>query len=150
MLDVDIPNPANVTKPLDSSTNPPRIRILFADDNLEVMNCEEEMLSPDYDIVGKISDGNSICAEVERLSPDLVVLDISMGECSGIDVARKLQQRGYNGSVVFLTVHEDLEFVSAAMGAGARGYVVKSRMSLDLQAAVKAVSAKRFFISPCL
>jgi len=142
--------PAPVPNCIDNPKEVPRKRILLADDNAEVMTCEEEMLSADYEIVAKISDGNTTCAEVARLVPDIVVLDISMGECNGIDIAHQLQQQGFGGSIVFLTIHEDLEFVTAAMGAGGHGYVVKSRMSPDLQLAVKAVLSGRLFISPLL
>ena len=134
----------------DSPGKMPRIRILLADDNVEVMNCEEEMLSPEYEIVGKISDGNAICAEVERIAPDIIVLDISLGECNGINIANQLQQQEFRGSILFLTVHEDFEFVTAAMAAGGRGYVIKSQMASDLQLAVKAVLSKRLFVSPSL
>jgi DNA-binding NarL/FixJ family response regulator len=58
---------------------------------------------------------------VERLSPDLIVFDISLGERSGIAIARQLREQGYSGAIVFLTVHEDSDFVSAqsARAAGA-------------------------------
>ncbi len=150
ICDVNLARIPGVTDSSRSQKDLPRPRILLADDNEEVMHCGEEMLSPDYEIVGKVSDGNSICAEAQRLEPDIVVLDISMGECNGIKVARQLKQQGYRGSIVFLTIHEDPEFVTAAMATGGCAYVVKSRMSQDLVLAIKAAVSKGTFVSPPL
>lgn len=122
-------------------------RILTADDSVKILDCVAEILGKDYDIVGSVSNGGSVCAEVERLRPDLIILDISMGEYSGIDVARQLQEQGYSGHILFLTVHEDIEFVNAAFGAGGHGYVLKTRMIPDLELAVYTVLSNRTFIS---
>ena len=124
-----------------------RVRVLVADDNTAIMEHVSTMLQVDYEIVGRVVEGNSVCTEVERLRPALVVLDISMGECSGIEIARQLHERGYAGEILFLTVHEDPDFVNAAIGAGGRGYVIKSRMNVDLRSAVKVVLSHRIFIS---
>jgi DNA-binding NarL/FixJ family response regulator len=127
-----------------------RVRILVADDNPDILDHVSDMLQADYEIIGRVADGDSVCAEVEKLGPDLIVLDISMGKRSGIEIARQLREQGYVGEIVFLTVHEDPDFVSAAIGAGGRGYVIKSHMKVDLGLAVKAVLSHRIFISPPL
>jgi DNA-binding NarL/FixJ family response regulator len=123
------------------------MRVLIADDNTAIMEHVTSMLQLDYEIVGRVVEGDSVCAEVERLRPALVVLDISMGECNGIEIAQQLRERGHMGEILFLTVHEDPDFVNAAIGAGGRGYVIKSRMNVDLRSAVKAVLSHRIFIS---
>jgi DNA-binding NarL/FixJ family response regulator len=122
-------------------------RILLADDNSAILSHVAESLGIDYEIIALISDGEAVIAEAERLRPDLIVLDISMGEVNGIDIARRLQGRGYSGKIVFLTVHEDLDFASAAIGAGGSAYVVKSRLGSDLRRAVEAALSDRLFIS---
>jgi len=122
-------------------------RILLADDNTEILDHVSDMLQVEHEIIGRVADGNLVCAEVENLSPDLIILDISMGERSGIEIAQRLREQGYGGEIVFLTVHEDADFVAAAIGAGGRGYVIKSRMSVDLGLAVKAALTHRIFIS---
>lgn len=126
------------------------VRILVVDDNPLIVNHVTNMLQTDYQIVGTITDENSVCMEVEKLGPDLIVLDISMGARSGIEIAELLREQGYAGEIVFLTVHEDPDFVSAAIGAGGRGYVIKSRMNADLKLAVKSVLSHRIFVSPTL
>ena len=122
-------------------------RILLADDNTEILDQVSDMLDADYEVIGRIADGNTVCSTVKELHPDLIVLDISFGECSGFEIARRLHEQGYMGEIVFLTVHEDPEFISAAMGAGGRGYVIKSRLNVDLAPAIKAALSHRFFVS---
>jgi DNA-binding NarL/FixJ family response regulator len=95
------------------------VRILLADDNAAILSRVTEMLQTDYQIVGTVTDENSVCRALEKLGPDLIVLDISMGARSGIEIAERLRKKGYAGEIVFLTVHEDPNFVSAAIGAGA-------------------------------
>jgi len=124
-----------------------RARILLADDHTAILDHVSDMLKDDYEVIGRLEDGNSVCSEVKKLKPDLIVLDISMGECSGIEIARRLQEQGFTGEIVFLTVHEDSDFVSAAIGAGGRGYVIKSRVNADLRPAVEAALLHRVFVS---
>ena len=125
----------------------PSVRILLADDNAEILEHVAALLENRFEIIGKVLDGSLVCAEVERTRPDLIVLDISMGESSGIEIAQRLRELGYTGEIVFLTVHEDTDLVTAAISAGGRGYVIKSRMNRDLIPAVKAVLSHHIFIS---
>ena len=106
------------------------------------------MLEKNYDVVAAVKDELTVVSECIRLKPDIVVLDISMGEKSGIDLAQQLRESRCSSKIIFLTVYEDREFVDAAIGAGALAYVKKSRLNTDLTAAVEAVLADRFFISP--
>ena len=122
-------------------------RVVLADDNTAILAHVQAVLFPEFEVVGAFSEGESVLSEYDRLQPDVVVLDISMGKMSGIEVARRLRDTGRQAKIVFLTVHEDQEFVSAAIGAGGSGYVVKSRMGTDLIDAVHAVLAGRLFIS---
>lgn len=124
-----------------------RARILLADDHTAILDHVSDMLKDDYEVIGRVEDGNSVYSEVKKLKPDLVVLDISMGQCSGIEIARQLQEQGYTGEIVFLTVHEDPDFVSAAIGVGGRGYVIKSRVNVDLRPAMEAALLHRVFVS---
>lgn len=122
-------------------------RILLADDNPAMLENVARMLAADYEIVGRLPDGESVLRDYDQLRPDLVVLDISMGAMDGIEVAGRLRDTGRQAKIIFLTVHDDQDFVSAAVGAGGSGYVVKSRMSTDLLAAVRAVLSGELFVS---
>lgn len=126
------------------------VRILLADDNSQILDHICEMLQPEYEVIGKIADGNTLCSAVFGLNPDITILDISMGERSGIEIAQRLRERGYAREIIFLTVHEDRDFMAAAFGAGGRAYVTKPRMNEDLKPAIKAVLAHRVFISASL
>jgi DNA-binding NarL/FixJ family response regulator len=103
-----------------------------------------------YKVVAAISDAVVVVREYHRLRPDLILLDISMGATSGIDIARQLRDSGCSAKIIFLTVHEDSDYVNAAIGAGGSAYVVKSRLNLDLLSAITAVFCNKLFVSPTL
>lgn len=130
----------------------PKVRILLADDHAAVLDHVAGLLAKEkkFKVVAVARDGATVLSEHQRLKPEVIVLDISMGELSGIDVARRLRASGCQARIVFLTVHEDPGYVSAAMGAGGSAYVVKSRVSRDLVAAIHAVLAGKLFVSSTL
>lgn len=125
----------------------PAVRILLVDDSVEILDHLSNMLQPEYDIVGKILDGNLVCSGVASLNPDIVVLDISIGERSGFEIARELRGQGYAKEIIFLTAYEDPDFVATAIDVGGRAYVTKPRMNEDLKLAVKSVLSHQVFIS---
>jgi DNA-binding NarL/FixJ family response regulator len=130
----------------------PRTTVVLADDNCSVLAHVGHMLERDniYQVVAAISDPTAIVRECLQLRPNIIVLDISMGELSGIDVARQLRDSGSTAKIVFLTVHDDADYMNAAIGAGGSAYVVKSRLSLDLFSAINAVLAGKVFVSASL
>jgi DNA-binding NarL/FixJ family response regulator len=130
----------------------PDLTILLADDNSAVLNHVRKMLAKEksYKVVAALTDGTFVRREYLRLKPDILILDISMGGLSGIDIARQLRDLGCTAKVIFLTVHEDRDYVNAAIGAGGLAYVVKSRLHLDLLHAIKAVLADKLFVSSTL
>lgn len=129
-----------------------RTTVILADDNSSVLAHVSHMLERDKNcqVVATISEPASIVRECLHLRPNVIVLDISMGELSGIDVARQLRDSGSTAKIVFLTVHEDADYMNAAIGAGGSAYVVKSRLSLDLFSAINAVLAGKIFVSASL
>ena len=128
------------------------VTILLADDNAAVLAHVEKMLSarPNYKVVAAITDGTTVVREYLRYRPDAIVLDISMGKVSGIDVARHLRDAGCTARIIFLSVHEDRDYVNAAMGAGGSAYVVKPRLGTDLIPAIEAALADKLFVSSSL
>ena len=125
------------------------VRILLIDDNSEILDHISKMLQPEYEVIGKVADGNLFTRQW-KLRPDITILDISMGNRSGIEIAQRLRERGYAKEIIFLTVHEDRDFVAAALVRGARAYVTKPRMNEDLRLAMKSVLSHRVFISASL
>jgi DNA-binding NarL/FixJ family response regulator len=108
------------------------IRLVLVDDNPEVLETLIDLLQPTYDIAGAFSDGRSVLQQVSALDPDLIILDISLGDMTGFEIARRLRKSGCPAKIIFLTVHENIDFVRAAFDLDASGYVFKSRISSDL------------------
>lgn len=122
-----------------------RLRLMLADDNPLVLDLVEQMLKKQFVITGTCTDGASVLREVSTLKPDVVILDISMGETNGFEVARQLKEMDCPTKIVFLTIHEDIEFVRAAVGVGALGYVCKSSINSDLIDAIHSVIVNKLF-----
>ena len=108
---------------------------------------EERLLEPEFEVVGKVRNGQALFEEGMRLKPDVIVSDISMPILNGIDAAERLKESGCNSRIVFLTVHSDAEFVRRCLFAGAFGYVFKSRMANELVLAIRAALAGNIFVS---
>jgi DNA-binding NarL/FixJ family response regulator len=116
-------------------------RILVADDHEEVRNKIVHLLEQQFDVLGALGDGPACLKAVDRLQPDVCVLDISMPNMSGIDVAQRIKQRYSHIRIVFVTLHDDLDFRAAAVATGAEGYVTKAKMGGELVPAVREVLA---------
>ena len=125
-------------------------RVLLADDSPTVLEAVSRMLTPDFEIVGTVSDGLSLIAEVQRLHPDVLILDMFMPGLNGIEVVRELKKRQSVGSMIFLTVYQDPVFVEEAQALGAMGYVLKSSADRDLIPAIREALQGHFFHSPSL
>jgi len=108
-------------------------KVLLVDDNPAFLECLARMLKRDFSVVGAIRDGPRAIDAVAILQPDVIVMDISMPEMSGLEVARRLLDTPPRPPVVFVTVHEDREFMEAAHAVGAAGYVVKARTESELR-----------------
>lgn len=124
-----------------------RPRILLADDHPGMLEHAQRILAADYEVVGQVNDGRAAVDAIFELCPDLVVLDVMMAELDGFNAARELRRRGCPVKVVFLTVQQDPEYVSAAMESGGQAYVLKSRMYSDLAQAIRQALAGSIFVS---
>jgi CheY-like chemotaxis protein len=125
-------------------TNP---TVLLVDDNRALLELLAGMLEPTYKIVAALSSGATVVDHAAALLPDLIILDISLGDVSGFDVARRLTKAGCPAKIIFLTLHEDVDFAIVAFGLGAWGYVVKSRLTTDLENAIATVLRGEHFSS---
>jgi DNA-binding NarL/FixJ family response regulator len=113
--------------------------LLIADDNPALLSNLVQMLQAEYKVVAAFPNGTSVLDNISVLRPDIVILDISLGDITGFEVARRLQRNYCSAKIIFLSVHEDLDFVNAAFDIGACGYVFKSRVSEDLTRAISTV-----------
>lgn len=116
------------------------IRLVLADDNPEVLETLADVLQPDYIVAGALPDGASVLKQVAVLKPDVIILDISLPDMTGFDVVRQLKKNGSSAKVIFLTVHENIDFVCAAFELDVAGYVFKSRIGSDLVEAINTIS----------
>jgi DNA-binding NarL/FixJ family response regulator len=126
-----------------------RPRVLLADDNEMILARVRSVLGEDFDIVGAVGTGQDAIAEVQRLKPDVLVIDISMPILTGLEAVTRLRFKSQT-KTVFLTVHEDPEVVAAAFEAGASAYVTKSHLSTDLIPAIREALEGGKYISKLL
>jgi DNA-binding NarL/FixJ family response regulator len=130
-----------------SAASPESIRVLLVDDSEIMLACATAALSPGCTVVGAVRDGAQALEAARTLLPDVIVLDISMPGMTGLEVASRLRALDSRAAVVFLTVHDDEDFVLAAKKAGGTGYVIKLRLASDLMHAVQEARAGRSFVS---
>jgi DNA-binding NarL/FixJ family response regulator len=125
------------------------VSILLVDDHAIVREGLRALLRArgDLAVVGEASDGAEAVAAVERLTPDVVVMDISMPRMNGIDAAAEIRRRFPATQVVFLSVHATSEHVFRALQAGAAGYVLKESVGQEVVDAIRAVAAGRRYLS---
>lgn len=107
----------------------------------------ERLLKPACRIVAKVGDGLALIQAAARTKPDVIVTDISMPILNGIEAARRLRYSGSASPIVFLTSHQDVDFIKACFDAGALAYVSKLKMNTDLWLAIQEVLAGRRFVS---
>jgi DNA-binding NarL/FixJ family response regulator len=131
-----------------STISSEQVRVLLVDDNQAMLARAATVLSPDCLVIGSATDGPCALAAALALHPDVVVLDVSMPGMSGLEVAVRLRTAGSTAAVVFLTIHQEEDIVSAARASGAMGFVVKQRLVSDLPKAVQEACAGRSFVSP--
>jgi DNA-binding NarL/FixJ family response regulator len=118
-----------------------RARILVADDHPSMLERISRLLSTDYDVIAAVSDGLAALEAALSLRPDLMVLDISMPKMTGLEAATKLADQAQPPPVVFLTVHDDQEFIDAARSLGALGYVLKRNIGTELLPVIRRALA---------
>jgi len=126
------------------------IRVLLVDDNGEMLTDLRDELSAEFEIAGTADHGQEAIREVLRLDPDVIVLDVTMPVMNGLQVASSLRGMHRRTKILFLTIHEEPEYISAAFSVGACGYVTKRRLASDLALAIREVSVGRNFLSPSL
>jgi DNA-binding NarL/FixJ family response regulator len=124
-----------------------KIRVVLADDHREVIAKIRNILGDEYEIVEAAENGNQAVSAVLELDPDVFVTDISMPVLNGLQAARRIQKTNSRVKIIFLTIHEDRDFIAAAFSAGATGYVTKRRLSTDLVFAIQEALKGHTFVS---
>lgn len=115
------------------------IKVLLADDQELFREGIKNMIirDPEIEVVGCANNGNEAMDMCDRFGPDLILMDIRMPDCDGIEATRKIKAKQEKVKIVVLTTYEDVEFILQAMEAGADGYLLKDSKPEDLILAIK-------------
>ena len=127
-----------------------KIRILLVDDHKILRDGIRSLLKgyDDMEIVGEAADGRAAIRLVKELSPDVVIMDISMPDLNGIDATRKIIADNPNVRIIALSMHYDKQFISETFKAGASGYLIKDSAFDELEHAVRIVMDGKTYINP--
>jgi two-component system, NarL family, response regulator NreC len=129
-----------------------KTRILLADDHAVVRQGFRLILGAqaDMEIVGEAGNGREAVSMSETLHPDVVVMDVAMPELNGIEATRRITEANPHTRVLALSMHKDSVYVREILRAGARGYLLKDSIDVDLLAAVRAVAKGEGYLSPAV
>jgi DNA-binding NarL/FixJ family response regulator len=125
------------------------IRVLVADDHMIVRTGIRHVLEsePGFEVVGEAASGTEALSLAAKLRPDVVVLDISMPDVSGLELAARLRSTG-GARVLILSMHNNAEYVLESVRAGAHGYLLKDTAATELRTAIRAVCQGESYFSP--
>ena len=116
-----------------------RARVLIGEDDEGACGVLCDLLEPEYDVVGVVRDGRAALESARDHCPDLVLLDIGLPLVRGVAVARALKRTMPLVRIIFVTVHSDPAYVREALRIGVDGFLLKSRVAVDLIPAVRQV-----------
>jgi DNA-binding NarL/FixJ family response regulator len=124
-----------------------KIRVVLADDHREMIAIVRGVLGDEYEVLDTAENGQQAVKAVLALDPDVLVTDISMPILNGLQLAKTVHKTNPRVKIIFLTIHEDRDFIAAAFSAGATGYVTKRRLSIDLVSAIQEALKGHTFVS---
>jgi len=126
------------------------IRVVLADDHAVVRAGVKAVLgsAKDIQVIGEASNGRDAITTTERLDPDVLVMDLSMGEMDGISATKELVDKGTRAKILILTMHSEDAYLVKVLEAGASGYLVKSAADRELVDAVRSVAHGDLYMQP--
>ena len=129
-----------------------KIKLVLADDHAVVRSGLRMLLQaqPDIEIVGEAESGKEALAQVLRLQPDVILMDLQMPGMNGIEATRQIKEAGEDTAVLALTMHEDDQYFFEMLQAGASGYLPKRAAPDELVHAIRTVSRGEVFLYPSL
>ncbi len=127
-----------------------RPRVILADDHRIVSEGLKRLLEPDYEVVAMVKNGKDLVAIVAEIPADIIIVDISMPGLNGIEAARQIIESNKDAKIILLTMHDDITYVTTALDAGVRGYVLKQSEPQELLVAIKEVLKGFVYLAPAL
>ena len=126
-----------------------RLRILLADDHTVVRQGLRKVLEErdDWEVVAEAGDGREAVRQAEALKPDVAILDVAMPLLNGIEATRQIVRRAPSVRVLILSMHSDQVYVTQAIQAGARGYLLEESADAELLEAISALAAGKSYFS---
>jgi DNA-binding NarL/FixJ family response regulator len=127
-----------------------KLRVLLVDDHALVRRGFRRMLEdePTFEVVGEASDGLEAVEAAERLGPDVIVMDCALPQINGIEASRRVLAKRPETAILMLSMHSEDTLIRQALEAGAKGYVLKNAMDLDLVSAIKKVAEGKTVLDP--
>lgn len=128
------------------------IKVMIADDHSMIREGLKNLLELDGDIrvIGEAVDGKDCLEKLEKIKPDVLLLDINMPNMNGLEVLKKLRDRRSKVNVLVLTVHNEVEYLMKAVDIGIDGYILKDSESAELKKAIFEIADGETYIQPSL
>ncbi len=119
-----------------------RPRVLLADDHPGILRALWRTLDESCEIVGQVTSGGKVLQAVQRLAPEILVLDLSMPEASGLDLCPQIRQARPETKIIVLTAFDDADMHAEALRLGASALVLKNVLAVDLVTCIHQVLAR--------
>jgi len=127
-----------------------RPRVILADDHLLVLDALKNLLEPEFEVVGKFSDGHTLVEEAPKLNPNVIVLDIGMPTMNGLNAGQRLKKLMPGVKLIYLTMNQDPDMAAEAFRLGASGFVVKNSAASELLQALREVVRGGAYVTPIM
>lgn len=133
---------------MKTSPSTRKIRVLLADDHTVVREGLKFLLDqqPDMTVIGEAVDGEDAFQQARKLTPDVVVMDISMPRCNGMQATERLKQACPKIKVLVLSAYENIDYLRRLLKAGASGYVTKRSAAMELTRAIRTVNTGETYL----
>jgi len=128
------------------------IRVILADDHKIMRDGLRSLIEKQHnmEIIGEAANGQATVSLALKLSPDVIVMDVSMPDMNGIEATRKIIEQSPGVKILALSMHSDKKFVAEMLSAGASGYVLKDSAARELMHAIQAVVKNLSYLSPAI
>jgi DNA-binding NarL/FixJ family response regulator len=127
-----------------------RSRILIADDHKLVAELCQNLLEPEFDVIGVVNDGRALLRAASELKPDVIIVDIAMPVLNGLDAAEQVRKMLPAVKVLFITMNTDADVAAEGFRRGGSGYLLKTCAASQMMTAVRDVLQGKTYLSPSL